>query len=300
MTSPQEHRSGFIALVGRPNVGKSTLLNTVLGQKISITTPKPQTTRHRIIGIKTTADAQSVYVDTPGLHREAKRAMNRMMNRTARDTLRDVDVAVMVLEAGKWTEEDEGVLDLLRSAGSTVLLAINKVDRLRDKASLLPFLERMQRMGGFEELIPLSALRGDQVDVLETAVIRHLPEGPPLYPEDQITDRSERFLAAELIREKLMLRLRAELPYALTVAVERFERSEELLSIDAVIWLEREQQKAIVIGRQGVMLKEIGRAARLELERQFGMKVFLNLWAKVRRGWSDNEHALRSLGYGED
>lgn len=293
-------RCGFVALVGRPNVGKSTLLNRLLGQKISITTPKPQTTRHRLLGIKTEPGRQVVYVDTPGLHLQEKRAVNRYMNRAARSAVTDVDVVVFVVEALRWTDEDDHVLEALAAGEAPVVLAVNKVDRVKDKGRLLPFLQEVAQKMGFLEVIPLSASKGEQVDVLEQALLRHLPVSPPLFPEEQVTDRSERFLAAELVREKLMLRLGEELPYALAVEIERFEEKEGIVHIDALIWVEREGQKKIVVGRGGHVLREVGRAARLDMEKLFGNKVFLQLWVKVKEGWSDDERALKSLGYGDD
>ena len=291
------HRCGFVALAGRPNVGKSTLLNRILGCKISITSQRPQTTRHRILGIKTGPGVQAMYVDTPGLHRDARRAINRYLNRTAVEALADVDVIVLVAEGTRWTEEDDLVLERVRAAGRPVILAINKADRVVDKQTLLPHIQRLAGRMDFAEIIPLSATRGDNVEVLEAAVQRLLPESPPLYPEDQVTDRSERFLAAELIREKLFRRLTREIPYGLTVEIERFQEQDGLLRIHGLIWVGKDSHKAIVIGRGGQVLKEVGQRARLEMERLFGRKVHLELWVKVREGWADDERALRSLGY---
>ncbi|WJW76142.1 GTPase Era [Thiohalobacter sp. IOR34] len=290
---------GYVALVGRPNVGKSTLLNRILGQKISITSRKPQTTRHRILGIKTGDDWQVVYVDTPGLHRKAKRALNRALNRAASDALFDVDLVVFLVEAGAWTEEDEMVLAKLRRLEVPVILAVNKVDRLRDKTRLLPYLQEVSQRYPFAAVVPLSAARGDNVDALEDEVRQRLPQSGPFFPEDQLTDRSERFLAAELVREKLFRKLGQELPYGLTVAIEQFREEGELLRIHALIWVERPSHKSIVIGRQGRLLKEVGREARLDMQRLFGRKVFLELWVKVKEGWADDERALRSLGIEE-
>ncbi|RRQ21190.1 GTPase Era [Thiohalobacter thiocyanaticus] len=298
-TNDSAFRCGLVALVGRPNVGKSTLLNRILGQKISITSSKPQTTRHRILGIKTTAQAQVVYVDTPGLHRGGKRALNRALNRAASDAIADVDLAVLVVEAGHWTDEDDLVLQRLGQAGLPVLLAVNKIDRLTDRAQLLPELQALAARFDFAEVLPLSATRGENLDRLEQCVTARLPEGPPYFPEEQITDRSERFLAAELIREKLFRRLGQELPYGLTVQIEQFKDDDGLLRIHGLVWVERDSQKAIVIGKGGAMLKQIGREARLDMERLFGAKVFLQLWVKVKSGWADDERALRSLGIDE-
>ena len=292
-------RAGYAALLGRPNVGKSTLLNRLIGQKISITSPKPQTTRHVILGIQTLPEAQIVYVDTPGLHRQEKRAMNRYLNRAAASVLGYVDVAVLLIEALRWLEEDEDVLTRLVDFPGPVVLAVNKVDRIADKTRLLPFLEEMARKRAFAEVVPLAALQGDNVAALERAIAGLLPVGERLFPEDQVTTVSERFLAAELVREKLTRLLREELPYALTVDIERFVEEGRLTRISAVIWVERETQKGIVIGQGGATLREAGKQAREALERLLDRKVFLQTWVKVREGWSDDERALRSLGYGD-
>ena len=292
-------RAGYAALLGRPNVGKSTLLNRLIGQKISITSPKPQTTRHVILGIQTLAEAQIVYVDTPGLHRQEKRAMNRYLNRAAASVLGYVDVAVLLIEALRWLEEDEDVLTRLVDFPGPVVLAVNKVDRIADKTRLLPFLEEMARKRAFGGVVPLAALQGDNVAALERVIAGLLPVGERLFPEDQVTTASERFLAAELVREKLTRLLREELPYALTVDIERFVEEGRLTRISAVIWVERETQKGIVIGEGGATLREAGRQARQALERLLDRKVFLQTWVKVREGWSDDERALRSLGYGD-
>lgn len=290
-------RSGYVALVGRPNVGKSTLLNRILGQKVSITSRRPQTTRHRILGIKTGAQVQAVYVDTPGLHRGGKRAMNRYMNRAASDALQDVDVVVFVVEGTRWTDEDELVLEKLRQVSCPVILAVNKIDRVTDKKQLLPYLQQVSAHMDFTQIIPLSAKQGSQVAELEQAVEALLPESTPFYPEDQVTDRSMRFMAAELVREKLFRKLGQELPYGITVEIEQFKEEDGLYRIHALIWVERDSQKAIVIGKQGVLLREVGREARIDMEEAFGQKVFLELWVKVKEGWADDERALRSLGY---
>ena len=292
-------RAGYAALLGRPNVGKSTLLNRLIGQKISITAPKPQTTRHVILGIQTLPEAQIVYVDTPGLHRQGQRAMNRYLNRAAASVLGYVDVAVLLIEALRWTDEDGDVLQRLASFSRPVVLAVNKADRIADKARLLPFLRDMADRREFAEIVPLSALKGDNVAALEQVIARLLPVGDFLFPAEQITTASERFLAAELIREKLTRLLREELPYALTVEIERFAEEERLTRIHAVIWVERASQKGIVIGEKGTTLREVGRQARQDLERLLGCPVFLETWVKVREGWSDDERALRSLGYAD-
>lgn len=296
----ETHRCGYVALIGRPNVGKSTLLNRILGQKISITSPRPQTTRHRILGIKSEGGSQALYVDTPGLHLHGKKAMNRYLNRAAASALAAVDVVVFLVEGTRWTEEDEAVLARLAEVKAPVLLAVNKVDRIGDKEALLPHLAALAEKGSFAEVIPLSARDGTNVDALERAVTARLPEGEPFYPEDQITDRSQRFLAAELVREKLTRRLGQELPYALTVEIEQFKEEEGLLRIAALILVDRPGQKGIVVGKGGQLLKEVGQQARQEMERLFDSKVFLQLWVKVREGWADDERALHSLGYTEE
>jgi GTP-binding protein Era len=293
-------RCGYIALVGRPNVGKSTLLNRILGQKISITSRRPQTTRHSILGIKTLAHAQLVYVDTPGIHGYSGRAMNRHMNRTASAVLADVDVVVFIVEALRWLPDDELVLKKLTGLDCPVILAINKIDALASREQLLPELEALARKRDFAEIIPISASKGTNVAALETVIETLLPEAPPFFPEDQVTDRSERFLVAELIREKLFRKLARELPYGLTVEVESFRREPRITHIHALIWVERQSQKNIVIGRQGALLKEVGQQARRDIEALIGSKVNLKLWVKVKEGWADDERALHSLGYTRD
>lgn len=293
-------RCGYIALIGRPNVGKSTLLNRLLGQKLSITADKPQTTRHRIVGIKTLDDAQLLYLDTPGLHTDAKKAMNRYLNRAASSVLHDVDAIALVVEAQKWTDDDQAVLERLREVSAPVFAVVNKVDRLKDKAELLPFLQALSQRYAFEAIVPVSAQTGSNVERLEQAFKGCLPEGEPVYEADQLTDRSSRFLAAEMIREKLTRRLQRELPYALTVEIEQFQEVDGVLHIDGLIWVERDSQKSIVIGKGGAMLKEVGRQARSDMEKMFGSKVFLKLWVKAKEGWSDDERSLKNLGYSDD
>jgi len=299
MSAQSPARAGYVALLGRPNVGKSTLLNRLIGQKLSITAPKPQTTRHVILGIKTLSEAQIVYVDTPGLHRQARRAMNRYLNRAAASVLAYVDVVIFLIEALRWTEEDQDVLTRLAEFAGPVILAVNKVDRIGDKSRLLPFLAARARERDFTAVVPLAGLTGDNVAALEQLISGLLPVGDFLFPEDQITTASERFLAAELIREKLTRLLREELPYALTVEIERFIEEGRLLRIGAIIWVERETQKGIVIGQNGATLREVGRQSRQAMEQLFDRKVFLETWVKVREGWSDDEQALRSLGYAD-
>jgi len=294
-------RAGFVAIIGRPNVGKSTLLNRLVGQKVSITSHRAQTTRHRVLGIHTTDTAQFVYVDTPGVHRgERGRQLNRMMNREASVSLEGVDAVVLVITADGWNENDEPALDLVRRAPCPVILAINKVDKLDDRERLLPLIEESQKRLAFVEIVPLSARAGDNVPDLEKAIVRLLPEHPPYFEPDQVTDRSERFLAAEFVREQIFRGLGQELPYAVAVEITDFREEPKHLHIDAVIWVEKEGQKAILIGKGGERLKSIGRQARLGMQKAFGRKVWLGLWVKVREGWSDDARALRSLGYGED
>jgi GTP-binding protein Era len=286
-----------VAIVGRPNVGKSTLLNHLVGQKVSITSSKPQTTRHRVIGIKTTGGAQAVYVDTPGLHGGKGRAIDRAMSRAALGALQEVDLVVFVVEALRWNKDDALVADRLRDLHVPVIVAVNKVDRVQRKEDLLPYLAELGTRGSFAEVIPVSARAGLQLDVLEREVGRRLPESAPLFSEDQVTDRSERFLAGEIIREKLMRRLGQEVPYRLTVEIERFSEEGATTTIDAVIWVEKPGQKAIVIGAEGKMLKAVGSEARADIERMLEKRVHLGLWVKVREGWSDDDRALRQLGY---
>ncbi|MFV1973580.1 MAG: GTPase Era [Thiohalobacterales bacterium] len=293
-------RCGYIALVGRPNVGKSTLLNRLLGQKISITSKRPQTTRHRIIGIKTGSRSQQIYVDTPGLHQYSGRAMNRHMNRVATLALSDVDVVVFLVEGLRWTADDDLVLEKIGLVDYPVVLAVNKVDLIADKQSLLPGLQELSARHAFTRIIPVSASKGDNVAELEACVEALLPEAPPFYPEEQVTDRSERFLVAERVREKLFRSLGKELPYGLTVEVEQFRREARIIHIHALIWVERQSQKNIVVGRQGRVLKSVGRQARLEIEEFLGSKVNLKLWVKVKEGWADDERALQSLGYTDE
>lgn len=291
---------GFVAIVGRPNVGKSTLMNRILGQKISITSRRPQTTRHQVMGIKTEGEAQFIYVDTPGMHimsKDRNKAINRFMNQAASQALRDVDCVVFIIDRTRWTPEDQAVLDKLTHVKAPVILAINKVDWLEDKASLLPWLEAVGAKHDFAAILPLSAKHGTNVPELEAEVAKHLPESIHYYPEDQITDRSQRFLAAELVREKVMRQLGDELPYQMTVEIEEFRDEGRVIHISALMLVERQGQKKILIGESGERIKKIGREARLEMERAFGAKVMLNLWVKVKRGWSDDDRALKSLGY---
>lgn len=293
------YRCGFVAIVGRPNVGKSTLLNHLLGQKLSITSRKPQTTRHKIVGIVTENNVQAIYVDTPGMHKREPRAINRLMNQAAQSALKDVDLILFVVDGLKWTPDDDLVLEKLAKVDTPVILIVNKVDTLTDKAALLPYLEVLNQKRHFSEVIPLSALRGHNLASLHDVVGRYLPYAPPMYGEDQITDRSQRFLASEMIREKIMRQMGDEVPYDLMVQIDQFKIEGRLYRIDATILVERDGQKAIVIGEGGQKLKTIGKAARLDMEKLFDSKVMLTLWVKVKGGWSDDERALKSLGYGD-
>ncbi len=286
---------GYVALIGRPNVGKSTLLNRLLEKKISITSRKPQTTRHKILGIKTTGNTQTIFVDTPGLHQTGKRAINRYMNRAAMAALKDVDVIVFVVEGRHWKKEDDWVLTLIEKAKCPVVLAVNKVDRIKPKSALLPLLQSLNDKYSFYDIVPISAKTGEQVAQLEQLIVKLLPAGPHFYAEDQITDRSERFLVAEIIREKLVRLLGEELPYATAVAIDQFTIKKKIIAIDATIWVERPGQKVIVIGKAGAKLKEIGQTARLDIEKLLGNKVFLQLWVKVKTNWSDNNRLLEDL-----
>lgn len=292
-------RCGYVAIVGRPNVGKSTLLNHLLGQKISITSRKPQTTRHRVLGIKTEGANQIIFVDTPGIHQgsESDKAINRYMNRAASSSITDVDMVVFVVERGTWTDADDWVLQQVTQADCPVILAINKVDQIKDKKNLLPYLDQCKTKMDFAEIIPLAALHGTNLDALEASIVQRLPTEMHLFPEDQITDRSQRFMAAEMVREKIMRQLGEEVPYAMTVEIEEFKDSGKSLHIHALILVEREGQKRIVIGSKGGRLRLIGQEARLDMEKMFERKVMLKLWVKVKSGWSDDERALRSLGY---
>lgn len=293
------YRCGYVAIVGRPNVGKSTLLNHILGQKLSITSRKPQTTRHRILGIVTQENSQTVYVDTPGIHGEERKAINRYMNRAALSALKDVDLVLFVVDGLKWTPDDDLVMEKVKASGLPAMLVINKVDEVDDKEALLPRIQELTALHGFVEVVPVSALRGHNVSRLQELVAERLPLSPPFFPEDQITDKSSRFLAAETVREKIMRQLGDEVPYELTVEIEQFKQEGKLLRISALILVEREGQKAIVIGEQGARLKRIGTEARLDMEKFFNSKVMLSLWVKVKSGWSDDERALKSLGYDE-
>ncbi len=288
--------TGFVAIVGRPNVGKSTLLNRLIGQKISIVSSKAQTTRHRVTGILTNADAQFVFVDTPGFQTQHRNALNRSMNRTVSQVLSDVDLVFFVIEAGRFGDGDRKVMEVI-PADAKVVLVINKVDQLKDKSRLLPFIDEVRALREFVEIVPLSAERGTNVDALIGAATPLLPIGAPMYAEDEITDRSERFLAAEFLREKLFRLLGDELPYGVAVEIEKFEVEGRLRRIHAAVIVDKAGHKAMVIGRGGEKLKRISSEARVELEKLFDGKVFLEVWVKVKSGWADDERALKSLGY---
>ncbi|WP_339487623.1 GTPase Era [Pseudomonas sp. EL_65y_Pfl2_R95] len=297
MTDSPVSRCGYVAIVGRPNVGKSTLLNHILGQKLAITSRKPQTTRHNMLGIKTEGGAQAIYVDTPGLHKNNEKALNRYMNKSASSALKDVDVVIFVVDRTRWTDEDQMVLERIQYVEGPVILAINKTDRLEDKSDLMPHLEWLATQLPKAEIVPISAHHGHNLETLEKLVSGHLPEGEHFFPEDQITDRSSRFFAAELVREKIMRQLGAELPYQITVEIEEFKQEGRILHIHALILVERDGQKKIIIGDKGDRIKRVGQEARKDMEVLFDSKVMLNLWVKVKGGWSDDERALRSLGY---
>jgi GTP-binding protein Era len=299
MDNHEQEFCGYVAIVGRPNVGKSTLLNHLLGQKISITSRKPQTTRHNMLGIKTEGNTQLIFVDTPGLHSNQQKAINRYMNRAAESAIKDVDVVVFVVDRNVWSEADEKVAEEVFKSKAPVIIAINKLDRLENKADILPHIEALSEQYPTAQLIPVSALQGQQLDELESAIQQYIPEGTHYFPEEQVTDRTQRFLTAELVREKITRQLGAEVPYEVAVEIESFKYEGKICHIDALILVEREGQKKIIIGDKGSRLKKIGQQARLDMERLLESKVMLKLWVKVRRGWSDDDRALRSLGYDE-
>jgi GTP-binding protein Era len=292
-----EQRCGMVAIVGRPNVGKSTLLNHLLGQKLSITSRKPQTTRHQLLGVSTFEGTQLIYVDTPGIHLGQSKAINRAMNKSAASALNDVDLTLFLCDRTKWTEEDEAVLELVGRQRTPVALVINKVDLMEQKNELLPFTESLSARCEFDAVFPVSALRAQGLNELAAYVATQAPAGPHLFPEDQITDRSQRFLAAELVREKIVRQLGDELPYATAVEIEAFKHDERgILHINALILVEREGQKKILVGESGGRMKSIGTSARRDMERAFDTKVMLKLWVKVKSGWSDDIRALKTLG----
>jgi GTP-binding protein Era len=292
-----DKRCGVIAIVGRPNVGKSTLLNHLLGQKLSITSRKPQTTRNQVLGVRTDGHLQFIFVDTPGLHLGQSKAINQAMNKAASSALNGVDLILFLCDRAKWTEEDEFVMSLIAEQSSPAALVVNKVDLIQDQSTLLPFIEGLSSRFEFDAVLPVSALRSRGLDELVKYLERHVPEGPHLFPEDQITDRSQRFLAAELVREKIIRQLGDELPYAAAVEIESFAEDDRgVLHIHALILVERDGQKKILIGESGDRLKSIGTSARKDMERAFDSKVMLKLWVKVKSGWSDDARALKTLG----
>ncbi|MEZ8646603.1 GTPase Era [Vibrio cyclitrophicus] len=299
---PESQHCGFIAIVGRPNVGKSTLLNHILGQKISITSRKPQTTRHRIMGVETEGDYQAIFVDTPGLHIEEKRAINRLMNRAANSSLSDVNLVFFLVDGTHWTEDDEMVLNKLRKTDFPVVLCINKVDNVQDRTDVMQHMMEVSKKMEFVDVVPISAKQGKNIDVLRKHVREHLPKATHHFPEEYVTDRSQRFMASEIIREKLMRFTGDELPYSVTVEIERFDYNPDNdgFHINALILVERTGQKKMVIGKAGEKIKTIGREARIDMEELFGRKVYLETWVKVKSGWADDERALRSLGYIDD
>ncbi|MFA0523332.1 GTPase Era [Vibrio sp. 10N.222.52.C3] len=299
---PENQHCGFIAIVGRPNVGKSTLLNHILGQKISITSRKPQTTRHRIMGVETEGDYQAIFVDTPGLHIEEKRAINRLMNRAANSSLSDVNLVFFLVDGTHWTDDDEMVLNKLKKTDFPVVLCINKVDNVQDRTNVMQHMMEVSKKMDFIDVVPISAKQGKNIDVLRKHVREHLPKATHHFPEEYVTDRSQRFMASEIIREKLMRFTGDELPYSVTVEIERFDYNSDNdgFHINALILVERTGQKKMVIGKAGEKIKTIGREARIDMEELFGRKVYLETWVKVKSGWADDERALRSLGYIDD
>ena len=290
-------RCGYVGIIGRPNVGKSTLLNYILDYKLSITSNKPQTTRQQIIGVFTENLVQMVFVDTPGIHKNAKKALNNYMNRSALAVLDSVDVLIWLIEAGRWTEEEDWILSKLKSIETPIILAVNKIDKIKDKQLLLPFLQEVTKKYAFAEIVPISASLGKQIDALKTVITQLLPEQPYFYDENFLTTSKQNFLVAEYIREKLMKNLGQELPYGTTVTIDAFADDGDLVRIAAVIWVERKQHKAMVIGKQGQKLKEIGIASRKALEHYFEKKVFVKLWVKVKENWSDDAGSLAKFGY---
>jgi GTP-binding protein Era len=297
MNEKTTNRCGYCAIVGRPNVGKSTLLNAIVGQKLAITSKKPQTTRHSILGVKTLDGGQVIFVDTPGIHQRGDQPMNRYLNRTAKTMLADVDVILFLVEAERWQKEDEGALEAVKKTNKPVILLINKIDNLKNKEDLLPFMEMLSSLHSFSEIIPISAKRETGIIEVENSVLARLPNNPNIFPDDQLTDRPERFFAAELIREQITRRYAKEIPYSVTVEIEKFEEEGNLYRINALIWVEREGQKKIIIGQKGEALKEVGRLSRIEMEKMFDKKVFLTVWIKVKKSWSSDESALTKLGY---
>ncbi|NOY15692.1 MAG: GTPase Era [Gammaproteobacteria bacterium] len=293
-------RAGFIAILGRPNVGKSTLLNRIIGKKISITSPKPQTTRHRLLGICTTEEHQMVFVDTPGVHLGSKRYINQIMNKTAANALIGVDVTLLMITSEGWKEEDHHALKLAQQEKMNLIVLINKIDKLKNKNQLLPLIEFTSQLHEFKEIIPISSAYGTNVQSLMDVLPEYLPESPLLFPEGQTTDKGAQFIISETIREKLFRQLRDEIPYTLAVEIQQLKMTESLIRAETIIWVEKESQKGIIIGKKGEKLRTVGTHAREELESYFERKVFLQLWVKVRENWSDDAVMLRSIGYIEE
>ena len=292
-----KRKSGFVSLVGRTNVGKSTLINTLIQHKVSITSRKPQTTRFRVLGIKTKGNAQAIIIDTPGYHRGHNRALNKFMNKVAIDTLVGIDVLVFVVEALKWNEEDDSLLNKIPKELDNVILVINKIDKIKNKEKLLPFIDKLRKLYEFSDIHPVSALRKKNISQLERSILTALPESDFLYPEDQISDISERLLISEIIREKSITRVGQEIPYRTTVDIDHYKEENSIIIIHATIYVEKKSQKGIVIGQEGKRLKSIGTSARKELENRFNKKVLIKLWVKVKTNWTDNELFMQSLGY---
>lgn len=294
----QDFRCGYVTIIGRPNVGKSTLINRILGQKLSITSSKPQTTRWNLLGIKTTSSAQTIYVDTPGIQRKYSDAMSRHMLREVTNSFSYMDVLIFMVEALVWSEMDENILKMIMDAKNPTILVVNKVDKIKEKKELLPFLEELSSKREFVEIVPISARTGAKVEAVESIVESLLPVAPPEFPEDQLTDRNERFFAAEFIREKLTRKLGEELPYRISVTIEQFTLKDKTLHIHAIIWVEGDSQKSIIIGKHGSVLKSVGELARKDMEKMFGHKVFLRTWVKVKKKWTSDLKALKQFGYG--
>ena len=299
LMTERDHRCGFVTIVGRPNVGKSTLVNRIVGRKLSITSSRPQTTRHRILGVVTCDASQVIFVDTPGIHRGRTRALNRYMNRVATRSLVGVDLVVLVIEASGWTPDDAHILDRMAAEAVPAILVLNKIDRIKSREAMLPVLADVARRHAFAAMIPVCARTGENLEQFRSVVDSYMPIAPPVFPEDQFTDRSEPFRIAEIVREKLIRRLGQELPHRLTVEIERFVEERRRTLINVLVWVERHQHKAIVIGKDGGRLKDAGTEARLEISRMLGRPVHLEIWVKVREGWSDDERALQSLGFAE-
>ena len=293
----QSKKSGYISIVGKTNVGKSTLLNEILGQKISITSRKPQTTRHRLLGVKTIKDSQMIFIDTPGFHKNYKRALNRFMNKVASNAMTGVDVLIYVIDSLEWTKEDQDITNKMIDGYRNSILAINKIDKIKNKEELLPFIESISKLKKFSDIIPISALKNQNILSLIDSILIKLPGGNHVYPEDQVADISERFLASEIIREKCITRVGDELPYRISVSIDKFKEENNVTHIDATLFVEKKSQKGMLIGSSGNKLKSIGTASRLELEDIFETKVMLNLWVKVKSGWTDNEAMLSTMGY---